>query len=731
MNHQILLCLCAFSAAITALSAPARKPRWAEAECPRRAAFAVDGPVAQTASRPAAQTILVNIPLEGTDSNVGRPATHDLYGRPIPSRLVHAGGGRASVLVQLDRRRAGVIGHVYFGGKDGAGAAGNAIADATPLRAEVRKAKGLGIPDTWPRMLHMFCQSGRAYRVLWEERFGEIRLARETDSEKVRKVWRVGRYLTRLTTYVLFPEDGVYRLAVNCKNASFVLLDGELAVAWPGEHYYGSWRTGPPVYAKAGVHKLEVFNCTVGFPYIHVGWQLPGHEKVSHIPRTALVTGQEAVGVRIERQDRSLHPHFMYKIEPAYAFRSNPSVFVPVTFKNTSEDWLSEEMACRWLFGDAGRAEGNAVRHVFLGTGQYRAKLEVRDGLGYTGTHERVVDCRLAHPTEYALFAVPASLPAVAYSTDTIAPQIDIAGTLPDKLQVTLEWTVVRKDGTQEGGNNELVLPTNRVSCIPLTRAAAGELDNIRWAVTHSGVDVLSGHVRFLHAPFKEVPARVMGDGLYDRSGARLVLIPRRHAGAFAQPEAEDETPHYIQCIDDGLALPGLPYADEKSVYHRMLLREIPGPEVPRVEHIALPAWQDEHGGHAPLVRIMRITGAVHPKADVAVLSIGLQDMLGARDVEVFERHTALISDLVADTLGCRVLWVTPPPYLPDPARARPFAAAVKKVADARAMPVADLFTAFNGSDDDLSVFFERDTITLSKRGHALAAHVILRALRQ
>jgi hypothetical protein len=725
MNHQMPLCLLAVLAAAQTLVSAPQKPRWSEPECPGRAAFST--------GRLTAQTLLVDIPLEGGEEGLEPLSARDAYGRPMPFRLVHAAPGRASVLVQPSARKTGIAGYVYYGKPGATGGerpAASKLTDPKPLRAEVRKARGLGIPDTWPRMLHMFHGSGKAYRVTWEDRFGEIELARDTDSEKVRKVWRIGRYLTRLSTYVLFPEDGVYRLAVNCKNAGFVLLDGELAAAWPGEHYYGSWHPGAPVYAKAGVHKLEVFNCTVGYPYIHVGWQPPGSEKVTHIPRSALLTGQEAASVRVERQDRSLHPHFTYDFQPAYAFRNHTAVFVPVAFTNTSQDWVSPEMSCRWTFGDSGTGEGSGITHVFKGTAKHRVRLDVRDSLGYEGTYERVVDCRLLRPTEYALSAEPTSLPAVAYASDMIAPCIDIAGRLSDERRVRLEWTVVRRDGSEEAGYRELV-PTNQVASVRVTRALAGELDRLRWAVTHEGVDILSGQVRFLRAPFEEKPVDVRGDGLCDRNGARLVLIPYEHAGVFAQPGAEDETLRYIQCIDDSLAVPGLPYADEKSVFHRVLLREIPGREVPRVQYIPLPPWQHEQGGHAPLVRIMRIVEAVSPKADVAVLSVGLQDILGAGGVAAFERQAAAISDLVAGALGCRVLWVTPPPYRPDPAVARPFAAALKKVAYARGMPVADLFTAFSGSDDDPSVFFERDTVTLSKHGHDLTAHVILRALQE
>jgi hypothetical protein len=100
------------------------------------------------------------------------------------------------------------------------------------------------------------------------------------------------------------------------------------------------------------------------------------------------------------------------------------------------------------------------------------------------------------------------------------------------------------------------------------------------------------------------------------------------------------------------------------------------------------------------------------------------------KDAETMERWAAAMSDIVGTTRSRPVLWVTPPPYPPDPERVRPFAAAVRRVADARRMPVADLYTAFRGAGDDAGVFFRRGDLALSDRGQALCALVIARALR-
>jgi hypothetical protein len=59
----------------------------------------------------------------------------------------------------------------------------------------------------------------------------------------------------------------------------------------------------------------------------------------------------------------------------------------------------------------------------------------------------------------------------------------------------------------------------------------------------------------------------------------------------------------------------------------------------------------------------------------------------------------------------------------------RPFAAAVRRVAEARRIPVADLYTALQGIHHDVQPFMRDWDLSLSRTGQDLTAQMIARAL--
>ena len=57
------------------------------------------------------------------------------------------------------------------------------------------------------------------------------------------------------------------------------------------------------------------------------------------------------------------------------------------------------------------------------------------------------------------------------------------------------------------------------------------------------------------------------------------------------------------------------------------------------------------------------------------------------------------------------------------------FAAAVRRVADARKIPVADLYTTFSGMKDLIHPYARGRDLVLSKEGQNVAAEIMARAL--
>ena len=57
---------------------------------------------------------------------------------------------------------------------------------------------------------------------------------------------------------MLCPVPGVYRFAIDCRDAGFLFVDGDMAASWPGEHSAGHWQAARPR------SDFSLVGCTVG-----------------------------------------------------------------------------------------------------------------------------------------------------------------------------------------------------------------------------------------------------------------------------------------------------------------------------------------------------------------------------------------------------------------------------------------------------------------------------------
>ena len=577
---------------------PARaepEPRWLLPDHPVRAIF--------TAPREAGSCLLVATPLDASVGEVSSAAVFDAEESALPCRVVHSDGADLWVLACSSTGSEKGPFALYYGAPPDAPVppCDEGTADPKPIGVSIHNARGQGIPNTWDKMFYLFRRSGKPVDISRRAQFGTMSYAR---GDKRRGKGRdLGKWIriAVFRTYLMCAEEGICRFAINSRNAAFLRVDGEPAAAWPGEHEPGEWRVGPPMVLQAGPRLIEVYNVFESDIVVELGWQRGAETEPVTLPAELLLTSAAAREPRVEALDRSLHPHFTYKPLRAYSFRGVRDAFVPVRFDNASRDWLSDKMSFAWLFDGRDRAAERSPRHVFVGAARHRARLMVRDELGFTAEAERVLDLRMAQPREYAVEARVVSLPAVCYASDTVAPQLRVEGSLPDGAGMTR--------------------------------------------------------------------------------------------------------------------------------YAEILARIVDGPDRPIVHYTELPAWQLSPQGYGPLLKLVQAPAAVAGRTDAAIVSIGAREVLGGISTADFERRIAALSDLVSVSMGRPMIWLTPPPYPPQPERFRPYAACIRKVADARHIPVADLYTAFMSAGDRMFTLFRGGNMTLSERGQELVARLIARAL--
>ncbi len=166
------------------------------------------------------------------------------------------------------------------------------------------------------------------------------------------------------------PKTGEYIFATSSDDASFLLIDNKLVVAWPGSHG-AVWdaRHNKRILLNRGVHRFSYYHLNFGGPTITcAAWKPPGEKKIQPIS-----TGSFAPVVRFRACDFA-----------STGSRTKNGRPLLVRMENLGEAWTSNIQLLRigfsctaepaagipqWDLGDGCSASGNRVEHVYLTPG--------------------------------------------------------------------------------------------------------------------------------------------------------------------------------------------------------------------------------------------------------------------------------------------------------------------------------------------------------------------------
>jgi hypothetical protein len=705
----------------------ASRPKWVAEEYPCRVAF--------KAPADCKNHVIVSVPV-GEQSGTTKVMPCDISGLPLSYRVVHAGPKELTILVGLPEKRRREH-YIYYGAPAGAKghAASPQLGDPAPVMVGIHTAAGKGVPNTWAKMFYLHGKSGAARYHRERSGFGAL----ELPGRSSRRSGSSSRWLVVLKSYVYCERAGQYRFAIDCRDCGFVLIDGEVAASWPGEHGSGEWHIGPPMTLTAGVHAIDVYNSAGSKAVVEVGWSTPSKDEIVPLSPYTLVCARTATQTRLERKDRSLHPDFSYRLLSSYSILGNPAVFTPVRFSNTTANWITRKMASSWRFDASDSKDrggnGDAVSwespvHVFTHAGMHPVTLEVRDGLGFVGNCTKTLDCRFVLPRQYGLDVDPFGLPATCYDRDMVEPKLRITGKLPSKSIVEVSWRITESSGVPHRGGENVTLGY-KPTLLSLGRRSVSSLSMIEWAAEHHGVRLDGGRIRFLRPPFDVVPKKVSGDQLFAANGDQLVLVPRRCRKEFTQPALPGAADlRSVTCVDDLLGLSSS--AGSSRALRSALVTGRRNERDIDATVVSVTSWDRMEGSYGPLIKLVEVPGLTagsSSDSSVIILSIGLPDMLKVKKPGLFERNIAALCDILSETMHKPVVLVTPPPYALGTASVRPFAEAITRVGDARAIPVADLYTAFLCAGELDMPFAPGRSLALSSKGKELLPRVIARAV--
>lgn len=345
---------------VLALAASAEDAWWDPAYACRRAVRGIQA----IAGRHPSDACVVTF----TTAGACQPSLADIRvvarGEVVPHRVVSTGDeDRVTIIFEAKDPKAPTW--VYFGNRN-ASPPRDPYEPRAGLLLETRET-GEGTADSWERFQALFQASpvvmGRG-------------LAR-TISMGFNPYGRQYNYIAAFSGYLYVPAFGRYEFATNSWDASFIVIDGRVVVAWPGIHppngAYGQHHGA--IDLAEGIHRIEYFNAVSARGQGCIcGWKPPGQAQWTAIPETAFVGGYRATAGPLERRGKTTFADFDWAITSDLGLEGQE--VTAVQFRES----LPRGMKARdlsWDFGDGIEGAGSKPRHVYLENGPMRVRLRV------------------------------------------------------------------------------------------------------------------------------------------------------------------------------------------------------------------------------------------------------------------------------------------------------------------------------------------------------------------
>ncbi len=173
------------------------------------------------------------------------------------------------------------------------------------------------------------------------------------------------------------PVEGEYLVATVSRDASFLLINGELAAEWPGWHEEWEGIRGEKcgtVSLAAGLHRMEYFHVhRQGRVVAVVAWR-PPDGKFDVMPTGVFATPARFTVDSIAASPTGSSPFFLQWRNLGHAIIEG-NALVETEFRAVLPP--GETASCHWVFDDGSTGEGVRVVHVFPAPGMRSVKLIV------------------------------------------------------------------------------------------------------------------------------------------------------------------------------------------------------------------------------------------------------------------------------------------------------------------------------------------------------------------
>lgn len=592
---------------------------------------------------------------------------------------------------------------------------------------------------TDPKVLHYVVYFGNPKAqtltaATWEKKIGGLTL--ETQVNALRRVaanfrqmkrliatskWRYGKGLRRqindpenpygpnenyISIYrgiIYCPVEGTYAFGTDSDDSSFLLINGSIVVQWPAGHNpLGRFDHFGLVPLSAGMHRIEYYHVqTGGASLARAGWRPPGADGFVTIPEDAFVKESPTKTVAVEEHGVPFCAFFDHEMTDSLQFGNSGPVFAQVRFLDRSRSKMGKPAAWRWIFGDGTLARGPEPVHTFLGPGSYPVTLRCVDDLGYESNWTKTIriGAEGKRRVDVTLEVTPEQ--PLLMPDEPLRMRVKCKRTGSGQLPLELITELTTRDSVVLGREREsLSLPSGEwyageFEPMHITRMAFS-VGRVRFVLAYQSRPVAVRSIAVRRAADSNPDLTVQNDCLVDGDGTPVVLrlsgetYKRREPSLLQKLKRKSAV--NLLFVDDSLAGAG-----EEGYIHlvkAIIEHEFPGVsvELTRVGlHGAQGGWS-----YRPYGGLMDIVAAVRKKRPDAVVVAGsLRDVIRFTPVARYERRIHALVEFLEGSCGAQVLLLTPPPTIANPALAKGYAIAVKRVGLRKRVPVADIYSAF------------------------------------
>ncbi|HTL53117.1 MAG TPA: tetratricopeptide repeat protein [Planctomycetota bacterium] len=173
------------------------------------------------------------------------------------------------------------------------------------------------------------------------------------------------RYISLYSGLLIAPETGEYQIVTSSDDASFVQIDGNVVVEWPGYHgAIGNASHLAKLNLSKGAHPFRYTHANTGGEGMAVAaWKTPSGEKPVPLPESAFCMAAVGSPEVLETKAGALNAGF-YVTFAGEAFDNNGTVYPKLHFH--AYDAAHCKDAVQWDFGDGLTGSGPEATHIYL-----------------------------------------------------------------------------------------------------------------------------------------------------------------------------------------------------------------------------------------------------------------------------------------------------------------------------------------------------------------------------